>query len=98
MKANFPSEQMRIKPCPKCNRLPVITECKQRNGVRRRLIKCPNYCACLLPLRYIDDSRVEKPPFENKWGNSAMLVFLGDGDDNAIYKVWNSSITEWFVY
>ena len=94
MKVNFPSKQMRIKPCPNCNRLPVITECKQRNGVRRRLIKCPNYCSCLLPLHDIDDDRVEKPPWSDQWINSAMLVFLGDGDYNAIYKVWNKSIVE----
>lgn len=62
--------------------------------MRRRLIRCPNYCSVLVPLRDVDDDRVEKSPWDNKWVKSSWLIFLGDGDDNAIYKLWNKYIDE----
>lgn len=70
---------MRIKPCPQCGRAPKIQECMQtKNGTRRRLVKCPNFC---------DIFKSEKRILKDWY-----FIFYGDGDDNEIYKVWNEKI------
>lgn len=71
---------MYVTPCPKCGREPKIEEClpnrKYKNGIRRRICMCPNYCSVI--------------PQNNMY--SFMFTFEGDGDDNVIYKEWNKAI------
>lgn len=76
---------MRITPCPKCGRMPKISEMRcAKNGVRRRWISCPNFHYVLEP-HYND-----KYDRMNKW----YIVFVGEGDDNAVYKRWNELVKE----
>lgn len=68
---------MKIKPCPKCGRAPKIYEGIRRDdGVRRRLCMCPKMCSVL------SIGGLKLPLF----------VFRGDGDDNAVYSLWNKLI------
>lgn len=70
---------MVVKTCPKCGRLPKITDCVQgKHGTRRRMCGCPNCCSVVQNTYY----KVEFSYF----------VFRGKGDDNAVYKVWNKCI------
>lgn len=87
---------MYVKPCPRCNRLPIIHECmpSRKDGTRRRMIRCPNYCSCLTPLRYVDDPQIEKTPADGINTHKAWYVFRGDGDNYAIYKIWNQYLLE----
>lgn len=85
---------MFIKPCKKCGRLPVIAEIRPRNGQRQRTIRCPNYCSCLLPLNEIDNPHINKPPYSDSFLNSWLLIYVGEGDDNAIYKAWNDAMLQ----
>ena len=69
---------MRIIPCPVCGREPKITEYVNiKNGDRRRACGCPNY-----------DSVIPYPSLINEYH----FIYQGDGDDNAIYKLWNLAI------
>lgn len=68
---------MRITPCPKCGRIPKIAECgRAKNGVRRRFVFCPNFCTISCPPRLYH----------------CFFTFIGDGDDNAVYKLWNEKV------
>ena len=68
---------MRITPCPKCGRIPKIVECcRVKNGARRRLVFCPNFCTIIRSPRLYASS----------------FIFIGDGDDNAVYKLWNEKV------
>lgn len=68
---------MRITPCPKCGRIPKIVECRRaKNGARRRLVSCPNLCAVICSPRLYDSH----------------FIFIGDGDDNTVYKLWNEKV------
>lgn len=72
---------MIVKKCPKCGRFPTVSEAftikKYKNGIRRRLCGCPNYCSVL--------------PCKDKL-DRFFFVFEGDGDDNMIFRVWNKAI------
>lgn len=76
---------MYVKPCPKCGRMPIITEglCF-KNGTRRRFIHCPNYCSVL-------KSQPNKERYLKSIGDFSCM-FIGDGDDNKIYKMWNENL------
>lgn len=69
---------MRVKPCPCCGRIPKIVDgvaCK--DGRRRRIIHCPNYCSVL----------------GHTWTDrDYMIVHDGNEDDNVIYRKWNESL------
>lgn len=70
---------MKIKPCPKCGRAPKIYEgIRLNDGVRRRLCMCPKMCS-VLPIGGL---------------KLFLFVFRGDGDDNAIFSVWNKCIDD----
>lgn len=68
---------MRITPCPICGREPKITECRSFNNIRRRSCHCPEL-----------DSVIPYPDNLNKFG----FIYIGNGDDNAIFKLWNLAI------
>jgi hypothetical protein len=73
---------MYIKPCPKCGRMPKITEGHSfKNGTRRRFIGCPNYCSVLEPQNLY-----------HTFAYSCWNTYIGDGDDNAIYSLWNERL------
>ena len=79
---------MRIKPCPKCSRMPKITEAiSLKKGTRRYFIACPNYCAVLVP-------KTNPNRWEFQWQNLSFLVIEGNLDYNKIYKAWNDAIKE----
>ena len=66
---------MKITPCPKCGRMPKIIEgCRAKNGARRRIVFCPNYCT------------ISCTPYYSSF------IFIGDGDDNTVYKLWNEKV------
>ena len=68
---------MRITPCPKCGRMPKIVEgCRAKNGARRRIVFCPNFCTISYTPRFCYSS----------------FIFIGDGDDNTVYKLWNEKV------
>lgn len=71
---------MNIKPCPKCGRTPKIFECN-RNGKqqRTRIIWCPNHCDVISQ--------------GGKRLKAGWIRYVGDGDDNAIYKIWNDRVS-----
>lgn len=74
---------MYIEPCPYCGRKPKIIECRvTKDGRRRRIIGCQNYCSVL------------KPQDNGPWDRSNLyyIVWTGDGDNNMLYKKWNASI------
>ena len=74
---------MYIKPCPKCGRLPKITEGRPcKNGTRRRFIGCPNYCSVL---------KTQKNPYHTL-PYSFYNTYIGDGDNNTIYSLWNERL------
>ncbi len=67
---------MRITPCPKCGRIPKIVECCRAKNGARRRIV---FCPNLC---IICTPRVYYTSF----------TFIGDGDDNAVYKLWNEKV------
>ena len=70
---------MRVHECPKCGRMPKINECcASKYGDRRRICMCPNYCSVI-------------PNPETKL-DTFCFIFVGDGDDNRIFKIWNAAI------
>lgn len=72
---------MYIEPCPRCGRIPKITEgCRRKNGNRFYTVYCPNLCNVL--------------KVKDKWTgmNSAWLSFEGDYDYNEMYKKWNEAL------
>lgn len=70
---------MFVEPCPKCGRQPIIDDYCSHNGIRRRGCICPRYCSVV-------------PGYDHL--NSCGFVFLGDGDDNDIFKRWNKAIAQ----
>lgn len=73
---------MKIKPCPVCGRKPKIRECVALKGQkRRRMIGCPNYCTVIT----LNDHY--HAPIKDSW-----FIYIGDGDDNTLYKIWNDRI------
>lgn len=68
---------MRITPCPICGREPKIIECIPYNGIRRRICGCPKYDSVIPYADYL---------------NRSSFIYKGDGDNNAIYKLWNLAI------
>ena len=69
---------MKIMKCPRCGRYPKIYECVSAKKVRRRLCMCPSYCSVV--------------PYKHGRGNTFGFLFIGDGDDNAIFRNWNMAI------
>ena len=63
--------------CPVCGRQPKIIECVSYTDKRRRMCICPKYDGIL--------------PGRNGLRQS-FFVYVGDGDDNDIYKLWNAAI------
>lgn len=71
---------MRIEPCPSCGRAPIIKEClPDPKGTRRRICRCPNSCL-VVPSRHY--------PGHYQYS----FLYIGDGDDNAILRNWNSGV------
>lgn len=81
---------MYIKKCPKCGRIPIIEDCVRTN-YRRRICYDPCYLSKLNGLILAKYSCVEHNFWDNFWDNS-WFIFKGDGDDNAIYKIWNEAL------
>ena len=81
---------MIVKPCHKCGRLPIINELPKFRGQRRRMIRCPNYCSVLHG--YINEVNIEK----DTWGHYKRwaFIFVGEGNDNSIYKLWNKFLED----
>ena len=70
---------MIVKPCPICGRKPKITNCILcKDGIRQRLIHCPNYCAVL------NEKSI------HGFSPSTFYTYIGNEDDNAVYKEWNN--------
>lgn len=68
---------MRIEPCPRCGRTPVIEELPElRRGIRRRMCHCPQLCS-VIPYRY---------------HYQFVFIYEGDGDDNGIFRNWNNAV------
>ena len=69
---------MRIIPCPICGNMPKIIEGNSfKDGTRRRLCGCPHYCS-VIP--------------ENDRLYHSRFIYCGDGDANAIFRIWNRAI------
>ena len=68
---------MYITACPICGKQPKIDECVRYKNNRRRLCGCPNYDSIL--------------PGRNGFTQS-FFIYVGDGDDNDIYKLWNAAV------
>jgi len=69
---------MQVMPCQFCGRMPKIDELPlTKAGVRRRRIRCPNYCSSLglSDMGYF------------RW----YLDYEGSGDDNNLFKLWNDA-------
>lgn len=70
---------MKITPCPICNNIPKIKELPLgKKGERRRYCFCPRLDSVMPDLL----NGINYPGF----------VVYGDGDANAIYKIWNRAI------
>ena len=69
---------MKIMKCPKCGRYPKIYECALVRKIRRRMCKCPSYCNVI--------------PYMHGYGNTFGFLFVGNGDDNDIFRNWNMAI------
>ena len=70
---------MRITPCPKCGRMPKISEgIRSNQNLRRRLIGCPNFCSVI---------STDKYHWKDSW-----FLYIGNEDDNTIYKIWNERV------
>lgn len=68
---------MYIRPCPICGKKPVINECVSLDSkTRRRMCLCTNQCGVIL------DSSIPH----------SFFIFLGAGDNNEIFKIWNQYI------
>ena len=76
---------MYIKSCPRCGRMPKISEGRIRaNGNRFYMIGCPNYCWVLRPQKQ-----------EDMWRSGvAWLSFEGTYDYNVMYKKWNEELID----
>ena len=73
---------MFITPCPICGRKPKIKECVSYTDKRRRICGCPNYDGVI--------------PGANGF-NQSFFVYIGEGDNNDIYKLWNTAIDNYNV-
>lgn len=72
---------MKVSVCPICGRKPIIIQCMPyKNGTQRRMCKCPRL-----------DSVV--PHLDNI--NRPWFIYVGDGDDNAIFTEWNKAIARY---
>lgn len=71
---------MRIISCPECGRMPKIYECIPVKGKRQRIICCPNFCSIF--------KRKNNGIYE------FYITYLGEGDDNALFKEWNKKVLE----
>lgn len=77
---------MYIKPCPRCGRLPKISEGRARNGHRFYMIGCPNYCDVLRP-----DPNDPWEPHHGHFNRNDVCI-NEDVDYNAMYKKWNEEL------
>lgn len=84
---------MIVKPCPKCGRMPKIIECVNRKTSKRRRM-----CHATCYHSYLDKTILRKfPEVEKSWDGffkTSHFVFLGEGDDNTIYKIWNEALID----
>lgn len=83
---------MYIKKCPKCGRIPDIIECvPTKTGVRRRMCKDPCYQGKLDNYKLRSYNQIE---MDCTHYSTCSFVFVGEGDDNAIYKIWNEALID----
>lgn len=81
---------MYIKKCPKCGRIPIIEDCVGTN-YRRRICYDPCYLSTLNQIKLSTFSCVE----QERYGVfTSGFVFKGEGDNNAIYKIWNEALID----
>lgn len=70
-------------PCPKCGRLPIITELPRipqfRNNARRRYCECPAMCKVI--------------PQKGTW-NVCGFIYVGDDSEDKIFAEWDKLIKE----
>lgn len=86
---------MFVKPCPKCGRMPIIKECMPtKDGVRRRMCLAKCYHSCLSPDIIYSNKNVEQDIYHFAYKRTPFFVFLGEGDDNTIYKIWNEALID----
>lgn len=79
---------MYIKKCPKCGRIPIIEDCVATN-YRRRICYDPCYLSKLNGLTLAKYNCIEYNPWEASW-----FIFKDEGDNNAIYKIWNEALID----
>lgn len=70
---------MYITPCPKCGRMPKIYKCIPIKEKRHRIIYCPHLCSVV-------------PTKENGFFEF-YVTYLGNGDDNTLFKEWNKMLS-----
>lgn len=86
---------MIVKPCPKCGRKPIIKECmSSKDGVRRRMCLAKCYHSCLSTDTIYSNKSVEQNIYHFAYKTTPFFVFLGEGDDNNIYKIWNEALVD----
>lgn len=86
---------MIIKSCPKCGRTPIIEECMPtKNNIRRRICLAKCYHSCLSTDIVYLNKNVEKYIYNSAYKKTFSFVFLGEGDDNTIYKIWNEALID----
>lgn len=70
---------MKITPCPKCGRIPKISEgISTSQNLRRRFIGCSNFCSVI--------------PTDKHYWKDSWFLYIGNEDDNTIYKIWNEKV------
>ena len=84
---------MYIKPCPHCHRLPIIRECvPYKNKTRRRMCIDSCYQARIDYNKLKDYDCVQQDIY--CCHNNSFFVFIGEGDSNDIFKIWNECLVE----
>lgn len=79
---------MYIKKCPKCGRLPKIENCISTT-YRRKICYDPCYSSKLNRLTLAKHNCIEDWPWNTSW-----FIFIDEGDDNTIYKIWNEALID----
>lgn len=84
---------MYIKKCPKCGRIPVIKEAVSKT-YRRRICCDPCYSSKLDQIKLAKYSCIETNPWDSYIYGHPWFIFIGEGDNNAIYKIWNEALID----
>lgn len=86
---------MIVKPCYKCGRMPIIKECMPtKDNIRRRMCLAKCYHSCLSTDIIYLNKNVEENIYNSAYKKTFSFVFLGEGDDNTIYKIWNEALID----